>query len=61
MFSAKARAIAANYGWFIGMMLSGLVFIAVVVFIYWIHRKRKDVEEKPRSVCKLTFVQLNLK
>lgn len=47
--TAAARAVAANYGWFIGMLLSGLVFIGIVVFIYWIHRKRRDVEEKPRT------------
>lgn len=53
--SAKAYYIAANYGWFVGMMLSGIVFIVIVIGIYWIHRKRKDVEEKPRTYSKNFF------
>lgn len=62
-FSAAARAVAANYGWFIGMMLSGLVFIGVVVFIYYIHRKRKDIEEAPKRKpgCKYSLLWIYLK
>ncbi|XP_045166223.2 neuroglian-like isoform X1 [Mercenaria mercenaria] len=46
---AAARAVAANYGWFIGMLISGLIFIGIVIFIYFIHRRRKDVEEIPKT------------
>ncbi|KAH3820533.1 hypothetical protein DPMN_122277, partial [Dreissena polymorpha] len=46
---AKAKAVAANYGWFIGMIIGAIVFICIIVFIYWVHRKRIDVEEKPKT------------
>ena len=45
-FSAMARDIASNYGWFIGLCLSLVAIIVISVFIWWVHKQRKDVEEE---------------
>ena len=44
-FSAMARDIASNYGWFIGLCLSLVAILVISVFIWWVHKQRKDVEE----------------
>ena len=40
---------SSTYGWLIGLVLSLLTIIAISVIILWIHRCRKDVEEKGGS------------
>lgn len=58
MFSAAARSIAANYGWFIAVVVSGVACLAIAFAIYWIHRQRKDVQERPKEP-KSKFLALN--
>ena len=50
LFTAAAYSLAANFGWFIGLILSLLVIIACGVFIYF---ARKNVRDKPPPQPKL--------
>ncbi|XP_052782103.1 neuroglian-like [Mya arenaria] len=49
---AAARAIGSNYGWFIGILVAGVLLIGAAVWIYLMHRWRKQdprVQEKPKT------------
>ncbi|KAH3827853.1 neuroglian-like isoform X2 [Dreissena polymorpha] len=48
---AAARSLGSNYGWFIGLLVGGVLLIGGCVFIYLMHRWRKQagIKDQPKT------------